>query len=658
MIPDDGRDPIPEPELKPLPKGWATNPEVKNRHIAAFRRMIQTTFEPPEGLEGDGIVMCGGGKFWPGIVVAAKMLRDTGCKLPLHVYHRGSDEKVHPHEGMTIFDAEKINPKPRIIRGWETKTLAILHSGFRRVLYIDADAYCVADPTPLFDLLNKAPFVFWEDFENQRKTAKWAAYGLRDMSKDVPTIQGGHWLIDLPNFWREFRIAHWLNQHSDYFYQHAYGDQDQWRVVIAALGSRVLSLGHAEWKWPAFDCRHEGKSYIVHRCQGKMFPGEMPGRNDALPGESKAWEYFAPYAGKKPAPRAKAVAPKPAPPAIHPTANVYASQLGKDTKVAAFAEIGGATVGERCKIQVHASIPPGVQIGNEVFVGPGARFTNDKNPSAVGPWDKLTTKVEDGASIGAGAVILPGLTVGRGARVGAGAVVTENVPDGAIVAGNPAKRIKTPRDVLLILNPRRIDVAWKSLSALPIDRVWFRGFTEPQLVPQISRFIEQTSYTNYLMVADDVIVPVQALEAVQALLRECVAATGYCKLAADDNRVNLTRAPMQVQGDRPPVWRDYDFYTLAEVQKAKGICVSWFGGWALTGMRRKLWLRYPFRVNASTGAQTDFELANRMARDGRCFRFAPGALIEHLKPGINGVYRKGWLVGKEPATIILEHHEP
>jgi len=115
--------------------------------------------------------------------------------------------------------------------------------------------------------------------------------------------------------------------------------------------------------------------------------------------------------------------------------NIY-GKVGKGTKVASFVEIGGV-VGNDCKIQAFAFIPPGVTIGDRVFIGPHVCFTNDKRP----PSDKLSeTVVKYGASIGANATILPGITIGHDAMVGAGSVVTKDVPDGETWIGNPATR--------------------------------------------------------------------------------------------------------------------------------------------------------------------------------------------------------------------------
>lgn len=124
---------------------------------------------------------------------------------------------------------------------------------------------------------------------------------------------------------------------------------------------------------------------------------------------------------------------------IHPTANLYRCSIGAGTKIAAFVEAGGCTIGERCKIQAFAYLCPGVVLEDEVFIGPHACFTNDMFPHAEGDWNPQPTLIRRGASIGAGAVILPGVTIGEHALVGAGSVVTSDVPAGAIVYGNPAR---------------------------------------------------------------------------------------------------------------------------------------------------------------------------------------------------------------------------
>lgn len=119
------------------------------------------------------------------------------------------------------------------------------------------------------------------------------------------------------------------------------------------------------------------------------------------------------------------------------------AQIGDDCKIHSHVWIGKKVIiGNRCKIQSFAFIPDDVTLEDDVFVGPHACFTNDKYPPSHGKgWSP--TLVKRGAKIGAGAIILPGLTIGENAAVGAGAVVTKDVPNNATVVGNPARPIKT-----------------------------------------------------------------------------------------------------------------------------------------------------------------------------------------------------------------------
>ncbi len=114
--------------------------------------------------------------------------------------------------------------------------------------------------------------------------------------------------------------------------------------------------------------------------------------------------------------------------------------LPADTHIGSYCDIGDPNIGSGCRIQCHVSIPPGWKIGNRVFIGPGARFANDKYPSADGgEFVPDGGVIEDDVVIGMGALILAGVTIKQGAFVGAGAVVTKDVGPGLTVVGNPAK---------------------------------------------------------------------------------------------------------------------------------------------------------------------------------------------------------------------------
>jgi len=113
--------------------------------------------------------------------------------------------------------------------------------------------------------------------------------------------------------------------------------------------------------------------------------------------------------------------------------------IGEGTKIGSYVEIGrDVVIGKKCKIQSFVYIPPGVIIGDNVFIGPRVTFTNDKHPPS-GRTGWQMTHVGDCASIGAGAIILPGIYIAKGAIIGAGAVVTRNVKEHGLVVGNPAR---------------------------------------------------------------------------------------------------------------------------------------------------------------------------------------------------------------------------
>ena len=142
---------------------------------------------------------------------------------------------------------------------------------------------------------------------------------------------------------------------------------------------------------------------------------------------------------------------------LSPFVNLYGCEVGDNTKIGAFVEIQkNAKVGQNCKISSHTFVCEGVSIEDNVFVGHGVVFINDLFPRATTAQGELQTEqdwkvertlVKKGASIGSGSTILANVVIGENAMVGAGSVVTRDVPDNAVVAGNPAKvlRVMTPK---------------------------------------------------------------------------------------------------------------------------------------------------------------------------------------------------------------------
>jgi len=146
---------------------------------------------------------------------------------------------------------------------------------------------------------------------------------------------------------------------------------------------------------------------------------------------------------------------------IHPTAEVQTASIGEGTCIWQFCIVlAGAKIGSNCNICAQVLIENDVEIGNNVtiksgvqlwdglrvednvFIGPNVTFTNDLFPRSKKPYELLKTIIKKGASIGANSTLLPGITIGMNSMVGAGAVVTKDVPDMALVIGNPAKIVR------------------------------------------------------------------------------------------------------------------------------------------------------------------------------------------------------------------------
>jgi UDP-2-acetamido-3-amino-2,3-dideoxy-glucuronate N-acetyltransferase len=151
---------------------------------------------------------------------------------------------------------------------------------------------------------------------------------------------------------------------------------------------------------------------------------------------------------------------------IYDFTNLYGCEIGDDVKIGTFVEIQkGSKIGNRCKVSSHTFICEGVTLEDDVFVGHNVTFINDLYPRATNgtgqlqadsDWNCVATLVKRGASIGSGAVLLCGITVGQNAMVGAGSVVTKDVPSDTIVAGNPARVVRKNQAVKKTLCLREI----------------------------------------------------------------------------------------------------------------------------------------------------------------------------------------------------------
>lgn len=294
-------DPLPGPWR--TPGRWCNDPAEVDRHAAAARAIAAgPVADPPDMDDGAAVVTCGGGKYWPGVVVMVRMLREAGCALPVEVWYRGSCEEVKPADvqgmGVELIDADELaaargdNRVPRgrpTLGGWEAKLYALAHTRRRYVAFIDADAYFVSDPGRLLDLARVHGFAAWQEGENVR----WPRCGFPGgKPPGAPVgIQGGQFAVDRRAAWRELVLAHWVCQHSDYYWPNGrpaatwplFGDQDAWRLAFTLTGFRPHVIGPSEYRagW-GYVCWLDGVVAVEHRCFSKLTPAGTAGEARAL----------------------------------------------------------------------------------------------------------------------------------------------------------------------------------------------------------------------------------------------------------------------------------------------------------------------------------------------------------------------------------------
>jgi hypothetical protein len=295
------------------PREWPTEAlawPVLRRTMKALAENAMLRMIPMPTLHGRGIVTCGGGRYNASLYVLIRMIRRTGCTLPIQIWHHGPTEPVNPRvldlPGVTAHDTAKI-PGLRRRTGWPMKTVAWTNCRFAEFLFFDADAYPLIDPTTWFDH-NPNGCVVFGDFDNNDRYLSRASYPAANWSKAPPTINGGHYVIDAATTWPAISLAHHFDQHDDYWHQFrrqgqftgvgGYSDQDQFRAALAITGTG--------WSmWPRkFEHRPgaflqfgpDGEPAIVHRVGAKFAePGAWrkgPRVLDWLPEESAAWEFF------------------------------------------------------------------------------------------------------------------------------------------------------------------------------------------------------------------------------------------------------------------------------------------------------------------------------------------------------------------------------
>ena len=249
--------------------------------IQTARRAIDDfipTLPPyPGGYRGRGIVICAGGVgLFTNAWVCIQMLRRLGCRLPIQVWHLGPGEldadmrALLAPLGVTCVDAVKMRARHpvRMLNGWELKPYAILHCPFKEVLLLDADNMPVRNPEDLFAAseYRRTGAVLWPDLRRLHRTHRiWNLLGLPPQT--VREVESGQVLVNKQVCWRALRLALWLNEHSDFFYQHIHGDKETFPLAFRKLNQPFAMPTTPVRCLNRTMCQHdfEGRRLFQHR---------------------------------------------------------------------------------------------------------------------------------------------------------------------------------------------------------------------------------------------------------------------------------------------------------------------------------------------------------------------------------------------------------
>lgn len=297
-----------------LPSGWKHWPVARDAHLLLVDRFLESMPAYPDGkFRGRGAVICGGGRYEASVYVCCRMLRHVGWQYPIQVWHRGAaepvSELVRRIPGVEVIDTEghPAREERRVMGGWESKSLAIIHSPFEEVLFLDADTYPIYNPDECFlPENNPHGIVTWPDTPVGDGAVHWGTYGLPADGK--AGLNGGHYVFTKRLAWTCLQLAAHFDNHSDFYYWRscygvevgAFSDQEQVRVALHRLGvpstrytDRPLVCNHGFY----VQAGPNGRPMIVHRFGNKFarmgdFAQGPIWNEQRFPMESIAWNYF------------------------------------------------------------------------------------------------------------------------------------------------------------------------------------------------------------------------------------------------------------------------------------------------------------------------------------------------------------------------------
>ena len=257
-------------------------PEVVAAYREVARRFVATADPfPSHRFHGRGIVICGGGdRYFPCAWVAIRMLRHLGCTLPIQLWHLGAHElddrmaTMIRALGVDPVDAEVVRRQypSRILNGWEVKCFAILHAPFREVLLLDSDNVPLIDPTALFDRpeYRATGAAFWPDFcRHEPWRPGWTVFDVP--YQDEPEFESGQILVDKRICWDALRLTMHYNEHSDYYYEHIWGDKETFHFAFRRLDAPYAMPERGIHALDGCMCQHDfdGSRIFQHRNMDK-----------------------------------------------------------------------------------------------------------------------------------------------------------------------------------------------------------------------------------------------------------------------------------------------------------------------------------------------------------------------------------------------------
>lgn len=263
----------------------------------------------PQNFSGRGIVVVAGGSYLVPAYLLVRSVRHLGCLLPIELWHIGEvefpaplKELFRPH-GVHFVDFERagIMPPRGEFAGWQSKCIAIVHSAFEEVLNLDADNFCVTDPSGLFDhpIYSEAGQLFWPDhlFEEPGpwtiKARAWEFLGLP--ARIGAELESGQILLNKRRVWRPLMLALHMNLHAEFYYRECtYGDKDTYRLAWEYLGLNpqvVPHRPHYMGKLLRYQMSPEGEKLFMHGRKW-LLPVHLNPRVGWFPAEAECFEWL------------------------------------------------------------------------------------------------------------------------------------------------------------------------------------------------------------------------------------------------------------------------------------------------------------------------------------------------------------------------------